>query len=177
MALIDIRCTACGIEAEVYRAAADWPRTPVCAACDQPTAQIFLPPGRDRLLPPAVVVYQAPDGSFRFPGQDSGTATAKYDRMGYRRVEARGWAEVRRLEKSMNGAEYSRACRIAERQQAVREAGAHARRSDMVHRVRSMTDGGRRFATYMLERADDRERRPRVADPGLHVAIYSSNRS
>ena len=177
MALIDVQCQSCGATDEVYRAITDWPKTPPCGTCHGPTDQIFPPPGGDRLTPTAVVVYQAPDGTFRFPGRTDGASTAKYDQLGYTRVEARGWAEVRRLESKMNAVEYAKACRLAERRQALREEGERLRRSESTHRMRTMSDGGRLFGQALRRYLDSKDRRPKTPDPGIHVAAYSNDRS
>ena len=125
VALIDVTCKSCGTVSEVYRAAKDHPWTPPCPKCDDPnTEQIHLP-NHIRNLPPAVVVYKAPDGTFRYPGSTEGLSTHNYDKMGYQRIEARGWAEVRRLEGTVNKQEASKIRQHVERQCEARvKAGA-----------------------------------------------------
>ena len=116
MSLIDIRCCeeACGVIREAYRPAAEWPMTPPCPECGGITVQVHLS-SHERRLPDAVVVYQALDGSFRFPGDTVGSSVAKYEQMGYQRIEARGFAAVRALEKRLNQHELSQLKRAEER--------------------------------------------------------------
>lgn len=198
MALIDIRCTSCDTISEVYRAAKDHPWTPACPKCDATaTEQIHLPRGV-RGTAPAVVVYQAPDGTFRFPGETDGSATQKYDNLGYTRVEARGWAEVRRLEGRMNTQQSSEMRQRIEREQALREHGERARRSDVYNGMansfsvpevdeRTGKFTGRLKTVKLSEHAkdvmraaiahNDAKRRGRSDDAGVHVEVYSNDRS
>ena len=133
MPLIDVRCQSCSTVSEVFRPLKDWPKTPACPKCDGSTEQVHLPSGF-RTLAPAVVVYKAPDGTFRFPGtSDPHSRTSKkYDALGYERVEARGWAEVRRVEGQVNKHQTSEIRKRIERQCAIHEESTRARRSETV---------------------------------------------
>lgn len=174
MALINIRCTNDHVT-EVNRPAADWPATPPCPTCAAPTEQIHLPRQTTWTLDP-VVVYRAPDGSIRFPGDTSGIATAKYDRLGYDRIELRSAAEVRRFESHMDRIEYAHAERRAERLQALREARESENRSELFHRMQSMSARGRAIARAAIER-NNAKPSARASAPGFHVDVYSNDRS
>jgi hypothetical protein len=179
MALIDVECQSsdCGTINEVYRPAADWPATPACPDCGQPTKQIHLP-GHLRTLPDAVVVYQAPDGSFRFPGATDGSSTAKYDRMGFNRIEARGFAAVRRLEAEINRHESSNASRKSEQIAERREHGEALRRSELRGRMQSMSTLGRDVARAAMRHTDQKApREGRSRDMGFYIDCFSNDRS
>ena len=105
MPLIDLRCadeTCDTLRLDYPRPLADWPDTPPCETCGGPTEQAHLPP-RTRWTVDPVVVYKAPDGTFRFPGDTDGSGSAKYHQMGYERVELRSAADVRRFEAGVPG--------------------------------------------------------------------------
>lgn len=174
MALIDIRCTNHHVS-EVYRSAADWPTTPVCPTCGAATEQIHLPRAVQYTVDP-VVVYQAPDGSFRFPGDTTTLSTSKYDRAGFTRIELRSAADVRRFESHMNKRELSRAHRRVERMQEMRERRESASRSDLRHAMQRMSEYGRDVARATMRHNDGKERL-RARDAGFHVDAYSNDRS
>jgi hypothetical protein len=198
VALIDVRCLTCGTVFEAYRAAADWPTTPPCEKCTAPTEQVHFPKGTD-ITAPAVVLYKAPDGSFRFPGSDDphGRTAQKYAKLGYERVELRGFAEVRRVESQVNKQQASEIRRRVERQCEQREAGMAIKRSDVRHgmeqgfQLPERDDDGRptgRMKTVRLsERGRDLMRtamarndgkaRPKAWESGFHVDVYSNSRS
>jgi hypothetical protein len=161
---------------------------------------VWLPP-RARWTPDAVVVYRAPDGSFRFPGETGGTGCAKYDALGYTRVEARGFAEVRALEKKMNAVESSHMARLEERRLAAQEQGMSLRRSEtrrgleqgfripeselradgeVHHTGRMLTvrmrQQGRDAMRAMMARDDAKGPRRVGTSPGIHVDAYSNYR-
>lgn len=193
MPLIDVECTACATISEVMRPLAMHPATPACPKCDQPTVQIHLP-SCARTLPPAVVVYRAPDGSFRFPGDVGGSASGKYDRLGYERIEARGWAEVRSLETRLSTRERSLMARKLERQQAFAEAGEKIRRSDSYngtlngfripvqdaqghivgHKIVHMSDQGKAILRHAIDRNNHKPRES-FRDVRIHVDAYSNS--
>lgn len=173
--LHDFRCDVCDREFESVVEAATLPAGPPCPTCGGPTTRVFLPPPV-RWTPNAVVVYQAPDGSFRFPGATDGASTAKYDRLGYTRVEARGFAEVRHLEQRLNRQERAQMERIHERREQLRASGESMRRSDLRQRMQGMSRLGRDVARAAQAQTDARPSR-RVNDPGVHVEAYSNTRS
>jgi hypothetical protein len=174
VALIDVRCTE-GHVHEVYRPAADWPKTPTCPSCGGVTVQVHLPPSA-RARPDPVVVYQAPDGSLRYPGDSDGLSCAKYDRLGYQRVELRGAADVRRFEKHVNQREYSDMCRRVERQQAVREQSEAERRSLLRAKMQSMSRHGRDLAREVMRRNDNKPK-TYAKEPGFYSEVYSVDRT
>ncbi len=174
--LHDFQCTACDrIFEAVFTVDTDHPIGPPCPTCTGETIRVFLPPSV-RWTPDAVVVYQAPDGSFRFPGETGGASCAKYDRLGYTRVEARGFAEVRHLESRMNTHEHSQMMRKQEQIQERRERGESLRRSELRSRMQGMSRLGRDVARAAMARTDAKGR-PIVRDAGLHVDAYANDRS
>lgn len=174
MPRIDVRCTADHIT-EVMRPLAMYPATPPCPTCGQPTEQIHLPPATRWTLDP-VVVYRAPDGSIRFPGDTTGVATAKYDRLGYERVELRSAAEVRRFEAHMEKTEFAHAQRRAERLQALRERRESETRAELFHRMKTMSPFGRAVAHAAIAR-NNAKPSARAQASGFHVDVFSNDRS
>ena len=70
MALIDFQCTVetCGeVLINFARPAKDWHVIPPCPLCGGVMERLFLPPRVAWTVDP-VVVYNAPDGSFKYPG-------------------------------------------------------------------------------------------------------------
>ncbi len=174
MSLIDVRCESGHIH-EVYRAAADWPATPPCPDCGQPTEQCHLP-RQVQWTPDPVVVYRAGDGSFRFPGDPNGLSAKSYDKQGLQRVEIRGAAEMRSFEKQMNKREYSRLARNVERKQEQREKRESEMRAELHYRMKTMSPLGRAVAQVTMAR-NDAKPRERVGSPEFHSEVYSFSRS
>lgn len=171
--------------------------TPSCSKCGSATEQVFLPShARSRSVDP-VVVYQAPDGTFRFPPDTTSLSTAMYDQQGFTRIELRGFPDVRRFEKHMNAAELSQINRRVERQQESFEQGESARRSEMrrgldqgfevperdergqmTGRTKRIHLSGRGRAIMEAAVAmNDRKGGPRAHEPGFRVEAYSESRS
>lgn len=174
MSLIDVRCEHDHIS-EVYRAIADYPATPACPTCAAATVQIHLPQAARAPIDP-VVVYRAPDGSFRFPGDANGRSAQQYSKQGFERVELRSAAEVRRFEGAMNKHEYARASRRVERMQQLSEAREHHTRRELRHVMQSMTRFGRDVARAAMARNDNKPKL-RAKDAGFHVDAFSNDRS
>lgn len=174
MPLIDVRCPADHVH-EVMRPLALWPATPVCPTCGAATVQVFLPP-RVRSAPDPVVIFRAPDGSFRFPGDAQGQSAQRYAREGFERIELRGAADVRRFESVMNHHERSRAMRRVERQQQFREQREAALRSELRRQMASMSPRGRAIAEAAMRR-NDQKPREYARDANFHVEVYSLDRS
>lgn len=84
-----------------------------------------------------VVVFEAPDGSLRFPGTADGVSARRYESQGYKRIELRGWADVRRFEGRVNAEEQSKIHRRVERQQRAMAMGESIRRSDLFNGIRN----------------------------------------
>ena len=198
MSLIDIHCKGCDTHSEVYRSAADWPNVPACPRCDSSeTEQVHLPTGM-RSLPPAVVLYKAPDGTFRFPGSDDphGRTATKYKDLGYERIEARGWAEVRRVEAMVNDRQRHEIRQRVERQCEMREAAIKARRSDVYngmansfrmpivgkngriigYRSVKLSERGKAIMRAAIEHNNNKPG-PRSYDPGFHVSVFHHRQS
>lgn len=169
---------------------------PSCPKCGTATEREYEPI-TTWTTAPAVVVFKAPDGSFRYPGSTEGQSVAKYERLGYTRVELRGAAEVRRFEREANTREASEIARKVEHRLALREAAEHDRRSTITHGLRNsfvipeVDEKGRRTGRMKSVRMsprghdimraaqaqnDDRPR-PKAYDGGIHVEAYSYDRS
>ncbi len=197
MALIDVLCKSCGRVEEAHRPASEWPKTPPCVHCGAPTEQLHMPK-RVQWTPEPVVVYQAPDGSMRFPGDRNGLSAANYERQGLKRVEIRGAAEMRSFERFMNKAEYSRAQRAVERQHQAREENDARRSAEIRHGLQQgfripeidprtgrhtgrmqtvrLSEHGRAIMRASQEKGNARPM-PRGSDPGFFSEVYSQNRS
>lgn len=202
MARIDVQCqsSTCGVLREVDRRVADYPRTPPCPVCGSPTIQMQIPVHETASRPDAVVVYQATDGSYRFPPATDGRSCAMYERMGMTRIEARGWAEVRALERRLNQREQSEIQRKVERNAPAIEAADAARRAEIRRGLQQgfripvpirlpngqIVHSGRMFDVHMRERAraairhaqdrNERKGHRQPGEPGIHVDAYSNYR-
>jgi len=174
MPLIHVRCTADHVE-EVHRPIADWPATPPCPTCGAATAQVHLP-SRVAVSIDPVIIFQAPDGSFRFPGDPNGLSAATYARQGLTRIELRSAIDVQRFSSHMNKRELALSQRKVERRQQMREARESAMRSNLRNAMSSMSAKGRDLAREMMRRADA-EPRERARDGGFHVQAFEYNRS
>lgn len=197
MPQIEIRCLSCDRLQTVYRHHSEWPKTPSCVNCGEATEQVILPPRERATTVDPVVVYQAEDGSFRFPPDVTTASTAMYDKQGLRRIELRGWADVRKFEQHFNKAQMSEVHRRVERQQEAFERGEKERRSEIrrcldqgfsipeiddrgvaTGRMRRVELSG--FGRKVLEHAmanNDRKGGPRARDVGFRVDAYDSDRS
>lgn len=163
---------------DYYRPLARWDDPlPPCEICGGPTYHsLDRSYRRNYQAPDAVVVYQAPDGTFRFPGDPNGLSAHNYDRSGFTRVELRGAADVRRFEGRMNAMQRREAERRVEAMSAARSARERHNRSDLRMRMQSMSRLGRDVARLAMERNDAR---PGLAprDGGFYVDVYSNDRS
>jgi hypothetical protein len=175
MALIDISCEDGHIAENFYRAAKDWQTTPPCETCGKPTERIFLPPRTAHTVDP-VIVYQAPDGSLRFPGAKEGLSNARYEQQGFRRIEIRGALEMRRFEKHMNQHERSIMSRKLEARQRADEERERVNRRELRSAMSSMTRRGRDLARVAMSRNDNKPKKY-SSDPGFFNDAYSNDRS
>lgn len=178
MALIDVECTddACGHVAEnIYRRAAEWETTPPCEKCNQPTVRVFLPPRTTWRADP-VVVFQAADGTYRFPGDANGLSAAQYAKQGLTRIELRGAADVRRFEKQWNTQERSRMAGHVEARHRGRTLQEGEGRSHLHARMKSFSNMGKDVARASMAIGNARPQ-PQTSDPGCHVEVYSHDRS
>lgn len=177
MPLIDVQCqnAACGQIAEVYRPLAEWPKTPACPTCGGSTVQAFLPKAVTWTADP-VVVFQAPDGTFRFPGEADGAATRRYEALGYTRIDVRNAVEMRRLERRVSAHDRSVMARRAEAKQANREAREAQTRSILRQQMARMSPFGRAVARAAMAQ-NDAKPRERGGDPGFHSEAYAYDRS
>lgn len=174
MALLDVECQN-GHVCEVVRAAKDWQTTPPCPECGEPTERVFLPP-RVRWSVDPVIVFRAPDGTHRFPGDSSGQSAAAYQKLGYERVEIRGAAEMRHFERTMSRAEYAQAQRRTERMAEAREQQIKARHSELRNMMQGMSERGKALARAAMD-ATNAKPAPRARESGFHSEIYNSDRS
>src|SRR5262245_22548857 len=174
MPLIDVRCENDHVT-EAYRPLAMWPATPPCPECGAPTVQAFLPPQTRWTVDP-VIVYRAPDGTCRYPGDAQGQSAAFYTKQGYERVEIRGAAEMRAFESKMNRQEYAHAQRRTERLAELRESDIRRRHSELRNMMQGMSERGKAFARAAMDNTNARPA-PRAKESGFHNEIYSTDRS
>ncbi len=180
MALIDVRCLApdCGHLFEAYRVALPWPQkdpVPPCEKCaSEDTEQAHLPK-RTRWHVDPVVVFRAPDGTCRFPGEADGVSARQYAAQGYTEITIRGAAEMRAFEGRMNHEEQSRANQAFERREQQRETSESSRRSGLRDEMRTMTAYGRDLAREAMSQANGIRRAPHQV--GFHSEVYSNDRS
>jgi len=172
VSLINTRCLSCDAIDEVVRPASEWPNTPPCASCGEPTEQIHLPKGYSFTADP-VVVFKAPDGSYRVPGDTHGAGAAKYEKMGYTRIEARSFAEVRRLEQAMNRHDASHAAPLLDKLQARREGQERERRSELFHKMASFSPQMRDLARHVIEKNNRKPKRGSGSGSNVVIEVYS----
>ncbi len=139
------------------------------------TEQIHLPPQIQSSVD-AVVVYKAPDGSFRFPGDAAGLSAGNYEKQGFERVEIKGAVQMRRFEQTMNKQDYARAQRKFEMQQQQREARDKHLRSELFEKMKYMSEHGRAVARTLIARNDGKPRE-RPSDGGFHSEVFAYDRS
>lgn len=178
MALIDVECTdeSCAkVTENVWRRAADWQFLPPCEVCGKPTIRVFLPP-KVRWQADPVVVFQAEDGTYRFPGDANGLSAANYQKLGYRRVELRNFADVRQFERRVNEQERSRGARRVESEHRGRELRESEGRQELFAKMKTMSNMGRDVAKAAIATGNARPQ-PRSHDPGFRVEVYSDDRS
>ncbi len=178
MTLIDVRCLApkCGHVFSATRPVVDWPKVPRCEKChSRRTEQAHLPPRTRRGIDP-IVVFRAPDGSYRFPGDLSGPMTAQYRRQGYQEIALRTAAEVRRFESHINTGQRETDERRCEQRERMQEARESTSRSDLRRAMTTMSRHNRDLARAAMARNDGKPR-PRPRDGGFHVEVMSFDHS
>ena len=175
MPIIDVRCLTCGHIAEQYRAVALFPATHPCEQCGEATEQIHQPKAT-RWTPDPVIVFKAPDGSFRFPGDNDGLSVKHYEQQGFQRVEIRGAVEMRTFERTMNRIEYAKMQRQVERKQQARERREADTRGQLRQQMQSMSAMGRDLALAAMRR-NDAKATARAGDANFHNQAYSFDRS
>lgn len=167
-----------------------------CPKCGSASIKTYVAAGSST-NPDPVIVFKAEDGTFRYPGDAAGLSAAHYEKLGYERVEIRGWADMRRFEKIVNGQQRSEIARRVERQLEVHEASVKMRRSDVINGLRNgfaipeldaqgrqtgrmktvrMSAQGADILRACMDRNDGKPR-PRTFDAGFHSSVYSDNRS
>lgn len=172
MPMISFLCETCG-PFEKYRPVTSV-EVPPCLTCGGPATRHWIP-SYISSSPAAVVVYRAPDGSFRYPGSGDGLYAQKCEKDGLTRVELRGWAEVRRFERLANQQERMKVNHRVERQQQATEAAEKHRRSDLFQKMGGMSNFGRDVARAAIA-INNRKPSVRSYDPGFHVSCYSESR-
>ena len=174
MSLIDVQCTNQHVT-EVYRSIHDWPATPPCPECGAETTQTHLPKAVQWQVDP-VVVFKAPDGTYRFPGDANGLSAHEYAKQGLERVEIRGVAAMRSFEAQMSKSQYADMARQMERKQAVEERRQAEMRGQLREKMASMSEYGKAVARAAM-RNNDHKPKAYARDVGFHSEVYSSDRS
>lgn len=175
MPLIDLQCT--GDSAHTYeymRPLAEWPATPPCEICGAATVQLHVPRATRFAIDP-IVVYRAPDGTHRFPGDSDGAGARKYDRLGYQRIECRSATEMHRLEGRMNAHERAEGQRRIEAHARAREFRESQSRSQLRDSMRSMSEFGKDVARAAMAIGDCKPREY-TRDPGIHSEALAYDR-
>ena len=168
MPLYDFTCQA-GHHFEHYLPLDRYKECPPCPTCGLSTERDWIPQGRNAsAFHDPVVVYQASDGSYRFPGSTQGRMAAHYDAKGFTRIECHTAVEVRQLERSVNAKERSRLHQTLEKRQAQQEAVEHERRQQFAHEMGRMSNLGKDVARAAIDR-NNRKRNTRGGDPDFHV--------
>lgn len=204
MPVLSFKCTSAAPDPcpvfDAFRSVHDdgTPPCPVCGAPSETNWDVWRNDARYAVTP--VVVFQAADGSFRFPGAADGLYARKCESEGMTRVELRGWADVRRFEGQVNQQELSKIHRRVERQQAAMAAGEALRRSDLFNGMRNgfqipetvigprgeHVKTGRMKTVHLSARSRDiaarliennNNKRVRAHEPGFHIEAYSMDRS
>ncbi len=193
MPLYDFRCKneSCGLAFEHYLPLDRYKECPPCEKCAGETERLYLPTG-SHLSSNPVIVFKAPDGTYRYPGDPNGISAHDYAKKGFERIELRNWADVRGFEKHINKREAAQLQRKFEQQQQYREERQSAMRKELNHvmnhgqtirdpdgRVRTMapmSERGRAVARAAMEQNNRREHK-RPSDVGFHVEAYSYDRS
>lgn len=175
MPLIDVRCLACEHVSEVNRPLAMYPETPDCPDCGAKTEQIHLPKSA-RWSPEPVIIFRAPDGTYRFPGDGNGLSAKNYEQQGFERMEIRGAVEMRRFEGRMNKSEMARAERHFEQRQQQREERQRETRARLRDAMANMSEYGKAVARAAMAQGDTKPTK-RVNDCGFHSEVYAYNRS
>ncbi len=178
MTLIDVRCLApdCGHLYPTMRPMAEWPAVPPCEKCGSTDTEQAHIAKRTRWHIDPIVVFQAPDGSFRFPGDLSGPMTAQYRRQGYQEVALRSATDVRRFESHINAGQRETDERRCEQRQRMQELRESETRSDLRHKMTSMSRYHRDLARAAMAQ-NDRKPQPRPRDGGFHVEALSFDHS
>ena len=175
MPLIDLRCTGPDPhDTEYMRPLAEWPATPPCPVCAAPTTQMHFPRAVSSFIDP-IVVYRAPDGSHRFPGDSDGAGARKYDRLGYTRIECRSAVEMHRLEGKMNAHDRAEGQLRVEAHARAREFREKEARSQLRDSMRSMSEYGKDVARAAM-RIGDNKPREYTRDPGIHSEALAYDR-
>lgn len=191
-------CDNCAATFEDIRTIRMIDENPACVICQSPTHRTLRPHTNTSYVDP-VVVYQAPDGTLRFPGMGESRSGAAYTKMGFRRHEIRGAFEMRRFEGSMNAREQSIMARKLEVKHAMREAREKVTRSDIRHGLdqgfmlpemrregQHVVPTGKMVRVHLSQRGrdvmaaaisrNDNKPRERTGDPGFHSEVYSNDR-
>ena len=166
-----------------------------CPKCGHVSLRGYLPAHVSASNTEPIIVFKAEDGTYRYPGDPSGLSAHNYEKLGYARVELRGWADVRRFERDVNTRQASEIARRVERQLEAHEISVKARRSEILNGLRNsfvipeVVDGRRtgRMKTVRMSAAgadimrasmarNDRKPVPRSYSPEFHSEVYSFDR-
>lgn len=197
MAIYGQMCTndECGFCFNDTRPMSESDKLPACPKCGTATKTEYSPITRYDGNTPPVIVFKAPDGTYRYPGQAEGKSVEQYAKLGYERVELRGFAEVRRFERDVNTEQSREIAQRAERQMVAHLEGERRRRSEVYNGMANgfvipvRDERGRQIGTKVVRlsaagmdtmrnamRAMDARERPRARDAGFFVDAYSNDR-
>lgn len=168
-----------------------------CPKCGGPAEKAYLPSYVSASNAEPIIVYKDREsGEYRYPGDPKGLSAANYERLGFDRIELRGWADVRRFERDVNTRQGSEIARRMERRLEAHEAEVKARRSDVINGLRNgfqipeideqgrrtgrmktvrMSAAGADILRACMERSDAKPRH-RTYDSNFHSEVYSFDR-
>ncbi len=158
MPLIDVKCSACGSETEMFRHVSEMDEPlPGCEnGCDGAKLErIYVyqrPHSYNGLITPTDV-YLNPDGSIGICGE-RGARIPK----GSERIELRTAADIRRIEHRMTEIEYGKFLNKQEREERHFGALQSEQRSELRQRMNSMSERGKAFARLAMKMNDNKPR-------------------
>ena len=168
MPIRDFRCEA-GHEYEAFRHQRNDHETEPCEECGAVATRIYKAAHSYGGLTQPLVVWQKPDGTYSVPAQADARMPAEYTR-----VELRNIMDVRRVERAINQEEYRNWEMVQSGKQRQREEIERSQRSELrrfmqhggslvnddgtMRTVGPMSERGRDFARYAMQRNNERER-------------------
>src|SRR5260370_13623012 len=153
------RCSTCGQRMAV----GSWP------FCNPGGGHDFVLASRAQRFRP-VVIHRDASGHIRFPAHSNAPVPR-----GFRRVELRTVAQVRRFEREVNRIERDKADRLRSGEERYFGEVRSRLRSELRQAMQHMSAAGRDFARFAMEQNDAR-RKPSI-DPRFFVEVFSKDQA
>ena len=116
------------------------------------------------------IVYRSPEGKYFFPGDAKGAGAARYDKLGYKRIELDTMQKRNKFNK-----EYGERATAEVREHWYKEhQGWEATQShyaDGLRSLRDMSPQGRQFYDQCMKDAEKRRRSAPPSDAGFYIEI------